>query len=188
MLGDVIRLEPGDQVIADGQLVAARALSLDESMLTGESEAVNRAVGEKILSGVFCTAGSADYVVEAIGADSYAERLAAEARSTSAPLSPLQLDVNRILRITVMVMVPLAVLLVTSLALRDTSIREAGRTAVAGLLPLRARGARAADQPHVRRRGRAPRAPGDACAAHQRHREPRKRRRRLSRQDRHLDR
>ena len=136
VLGDVIRLEPGDQVIADGQLVAARALSLDESMLTGESEAVNRAVGEKILSGVFCTAGSADYVVEAIGADSYAERLAAEARSTSAPLSPLQLDVNRILRITVMVMVPLAVLLVTSLALRDTSIREAGRTAVAGLLPL----------------------------------------------------
>ena len=136
MLGDVIRLEPGDQVIADGQLVAARALSLDESMLTGESEAVNRAVGEKILSGVFCTAGSADYVVEAIGADSYAERLAAEARGTSAPLSPLQLDVNRILRVTVMVMVPLAVLLVTSLALRDTSIREAGRTAVAGLLPL----------------------------------------------------
>ena len=46
VLGDVIRLEPGDQVVADGRLVAARALSLDESMLTGESEAVNRVAGD----------------------------------------------------------------------------------------------------------------------------------------------
>ena len=136
VLGDVLRLEPGDQVVADGRLLTARALSLDESMLTGESDAASRASGERVLSGAFCVTGAAEYEVEAVGADSYAERLAADARGTRGQASPLQLDVNRILRVTVAVMVPLAVLLLASLALRNTPIHEAGRTAVAGLLPL----------------------------------------------------
>ncbi len=136
VLGDIVRLEPGDQVVADGRLVAARSLSLDESILTGESDASSRASGEQVLSGAFCVTGSADYRVEAVGADSYAEQLAADARGTRGQASPLQLDVNRILRITVAVMVPLGVLLMASLALRDTPIQEAGRTVVAGLLPL----------------------------------------------------
>jgi cation-transporting P-type ATPase E len=134
--GDVIRVEPGDQVVADGRVVRARALSLDESILTGESDAVERAAGDALLSGAYCVAGTGDYVVEAVGSDSFAERLAAEARGTVTRLSPLQQDINRVLRVTVAVMVPLALLLVGVLAVRDTAFEEAGRTVVAGLLPL----------------------------------------------------
>jgi cation-transporting P-type ATPase E len=136
VVGDLIRLEPGDQVVADGKLVEARGLSLDESMLTGESDAVDRGPGEQLLSGAYSVAGSGDYLVEAVGSDSFAERLAAEARGTAAQLSPLQQDINRVLRATVAVMVPLAVLLVAVLALRETPLDEAAETAVAALLPL----------------------------------------------------
>ena len=134
--GDLIRLEPGDQVVADGHVVEARALSLDESILTGESDAVERHSGDAVLSGAYCVAGTGDYLAEAVGSDSYAERLAAEARGTVGQLSPLQQDINRVLRATVAVMVPLALLLVGVLALRDTPLAEAGRTVVAGVLPL----------------------------------------------------
>ena len=134
--GDVLHIEPGDQVVADGRLVGARALSLDESILTGESDAVARGTGEEVLSGGYCAAGSGDYEVERVGAESFAERLAAEARGTRAQLSPLQLDINRVLRITVAVMVPLAVALLISLSLRDISLTEAAETAVAALVPL----------------------------------------------------
>ena len=98
----------GDQVVADGRVVAARALSLDESILTGESDQVAKGPGDEVLSGAYCAAGSGDYEVERVGADSYAERMASEARGTRAILSPLQQDINRILKITVGAMVPLA--------------------------------------------------------------------------------
>jgi cation-transporting P-type ATPase E len=53
VLDDVVRLAPGDQLVADGTLLAARDLRLDESVLTGESEAVARGTGEDVRSGAF---------------------------------------------------------------------------------------------------------------------------------------
>ena len=134
--GDAVRVEPGDQVVADGTVLEARGLSLDESILTGESEPVPRGAGEPVLSGAYCVAGGGDYEVEAVGADSFAERLAVEARGGRPPLSPLQADINRILRVTVAAMPPLAAALIISLALRGTGLEEAARTVVAALVPL----------------------------------------------------
>ena len=136
VVGDRLRIEPGDQVVADGSLIEARGLSLDESILSGEGDTVERGAGEPVLSGSYCVAGSGEYLAAAIGSDSFAERLAAEARATTAQLSPLQEDVNRVLRAIVRVMAPLALLLVAVLALRNRPLAEAGRTAVAALLPL----------------------------------------------------
>jgi cation-transporting P-type ATPase E len=134
--GDVVRLKPGDQVVADGPVVASRALLLDESILTGESEAVSKQVGDGVLSGAYCVAGSGDYRVEAVGQESFAERLAAEARGTRPQLSPLQHDINRVLRITVGVMAPLAVLLVASIVIRGDAVVDGAQRAVAALVPL----------------------------------------------------
>src|SRR3954470_12086333 len=49
--GDLIRLEPGDQLIADGSVVESRGLTLDESMLTGESDGIRKDRGDEVLSG-----------------------------------------------------------------------------------------------------------------------------------------
>ena len=134
--GDAVRLEPGDQVVADGAVLAARGLSLDESILTGESEPVGKGPGDPVLSGAYCVAGGGDYEVEAVGADSFAERLAVEARGVRPQLSPLQADINRILRFTVAAMVPLAALLILSLMVRGVGLEEGARTVVAALVPL----------------------------------------------------
>jgi len=134
--GDVIRVEPGDQIVADGTVVEARGLALDESILTGESEPVHRGSGDQVRSGAYCVEGSGDILVEAVGADSYAETLAAEARGTRGQLSPLQIDINRVLRATVIVMVPLALILVVALLLRRESFFTGARTVVAAVVPL----------------------------------------------------
>ena len=68
--------------------------------------------------------------------DSYAEKVAGEAREFRHPPSPLQLEVNRILCATTILLVPLAVLLLLALALRSVDFKEAAQTATAGLITL----------------------------------------------------
>ena len=131
---DVVELQPGDQVVADGVVVASAGLALDESMLTGESDQVAKAIGAEVLSGAYCAAGSGLYRVTVVGAGSYASRLTAEARQAKRRLSTLQLQINRLLRLLLLVMVPLAIILVGALRLHDTGFREAAQTATAGLI------------------------------------------------------
>ena len=54
---DIVELQPGDQVVADGEIVEARGLAIDESILTGESDQVSRRPGDTIYSGSYCAAG-----------------------------------------------------------------------------------------------------------------------------------
>jgi magnesium-transporting ATPase (P-type) len=134
--GDVVLVEPGDQVVADGEMVQASVLSLDESALTGESDAVSKMAGDQVLSGSFCVAGAGAYRVTAVGADSFAETLAAEAKGTRAQLSPLQLDINRILRVLIWVMVPMAALMVISSFWLSNDLVSGAQRTVAALVPL----------------------------------------------------
>jgi cation-transporting P-type ATPase E len=134
--GDLVRVEAGDQVVADGAVVVSEGMELDESILSGESAPVPRAVGEPVRSGSFVAEGAGAYVVEAVGSASYAERVAGEARAFRHPRSPLERALNRLLLLLVGVMVPLGILLVGVLVLRDEPTREAATTAVAGVLAL----------------------------------------------------
>jgi cation-transporting P-type ATPase E len=134
--GDLIRVEPGDQLVADGVVVSTRGLTIDESILTGESDGVRKHDGDRLLSGAFCLAGSGYYEVDAVREDSHAEQVAGEARAFRHPPSPLQLEVNRVLSATTMVMVPLAVLLLLAFTVRSVELHEAAQTAAAGLVTL----------------------------------------------------
>jgi len=134
--GDVVRIEPGDQLVADGEVVEARGMTLDEAVLTGEADGVRKAVGDRALSGAFSLSGSGYYEVDAVREDSYAERIAGEARAFRHPPSPLQQEVNQILIATTIVMVPMAVLLVGALLIRNIPFDEAAQTATAGLITL----------------------------------------------------
>jgi cation-transporting P-type ATPase E len=134
--GDVIAIEPGDQLVADGEVAASRGMTLDESMLTGEADGVRKEPGDRALSGSFCIAGSGRYVVDAVREESYAGKLAGEARAFRHPPSPLQAEVNQVIVACTWVMVPLAVLLVITFQLRSTDLLEAAQTATAGLVTL----------------------------------------------------
>jgi cation-transporting ATPase E len=136
--GDVVRVEPGDQLVADGEVIASRGMTLDESMLTGEADGIRKGEGEGegVLSGSFCISGSGYYLVEAVREESYAGRLAGEARAFRHPPSPLQKEVNRVIVASTYVMAPLAAILVLSLSVRNVSLEEAAQTATAGLVTL----------------------------------------------------
>jgi magnesium-transporting ATPase (P-type) len=134
--GDVVRVEPGDQLVADGDVIRSRSLTLDESLLTGESDGVRKTRGDRVLSGAFCIAGSGTYEVDAVRERSYAGKLAGEARAFRHPLSPLQEEVNRVLLAATWLMIPLAVLLLFALGARHTPLHEAAQTATAGLITL----------------------------------------------------
>lgn len=133
---DVVEVAPGDQVVADGIVVAAASLAIDESILTGESDAIGKAPGDEVLSGSYCTSGSGLYRVTATGNDAFAARLTREARNGGRVLSTLQLEINRLLRTLVWLMVPLAAVLVGALWLHRTGFREAAQTATAGLISI----------------------------------------------------
>jgi magnesium-transporting ATPase (P-type) len=134
--GDAVRLEPGEQVIADGELLDARSLQLDESVLTGEADPVARAAGEEVRSGSFCVAGGGVYRADQVGADAYASTLTDTARESRRDLSPLQRDINRLLRLMILVMIPIAALLLAALRYHHTPTRDAVSTATAGLTTL----------------------------------------------------
>ncbi len=134
--GDVVQVGPGDQLVADGELLASRGLTLDESMLTGEADGIPKRSGERVLSGSFCISGSGHYEVDAVREKSYAGRLAGEARAFRHPPSPLQEEVNRVIVACTYLLVPLAVILILSLSIRNTELQEAAQTATAGLITL----------------------------------------------------
>ncbi|MCB0881495.1 MAG: HAD-IC family P-type ATPase [Thermoleophilia bacterium] len=134
--GDLVALGPGDQVVADGRIRHAEGLGLDESMLTGESLPVVRAAGDEIRAGSFCEEGAGTYVAEAVGADSYAQRLTGRAREFRHPLSPLQVQVNRLLLAMVALMIPLGVAFAVVLVRHDQPLRESVTEATAGVVTL----------------------------------------------------
>ena len=136
VVGDLVRLGPGDQVIADGPLSVCVGLHLDESILTGESHAVARSAGDEVRSGSFVTEGTGSFEVVAIGAESYAERLAGTAREFRHPRSPLERAIDRLLYVLLAVMVPLGAMLIVALEKQDVAIGHAVDTAVAGMVTL----------------------------------------------------
>jgi P-type E1-E2 ATPase len=133
---DIVELQPGDQVIADGEVVEAHGLAIDESILTGEADHVARHPGDRVYSGSYCASGAGVYRVTAVGASAYASRLTSEAKRRSDERSPLQLDIDRLLRVLLLLMVPLAAILVLAFRWHETPFRDAAETATAGLISI----------------------------------------------------
>jgi cation-transporting ATPase E len=136
LVDDLVLLQPGDQLVADGDLVASDGLLLDESILTGESEPTAHTAGDLLRSGSFVAEGTGRYTVTAIGAASYATRVTGQARAFRHPRSPLERAMNRLLYLLVLVMIPLGTLLGYALWERDAPTREAVTTSVAAVVTL----------------------------------------------------
>ncbi|MFV0317442.1 MAG: HAD-IC family P-type ATPase [Microthrixaceae bacterium] len=111
VVDDLLVLRSGAQVIVDGVVAESVGLDLDESMLTGESDPVTKADGDEVLSGSFVVAGHGRYQATRIGAESYAASLAEEAKRFSLVDSELRSGVNRILRVLMLLIPPVAALL-----------------------------------------------------------------------------
>lgn len=108
---DLLELQPGDQIVVDGLVASAHGLEVDESLLTGEADPVEKTPGDEVLSGSFVSAGSGSYQATRVGADSYAAKLADEARRFELAGSELRRGVNKILKWLQIIIPPAAALL-----------------------------------------------------------------------------
>jgi cation-transporting ATPase E len=143
VVDDVIRLAPGDQIPVDGDVLGgpgleAAGLEVDESLLTGESDAMAKHAGDEVMSGSFVAAGSGWFRATAVGTEAYAVKLAAEAKQFSLVHSELRDGINRLLQLITWAIIPTAALLLWS-QVRDEDIEgltAAVQGTVAGIVAM----------------------------------------------------
>ena len=137
VLGDVLVARPGDQIIVDGEVIGDGQMEVDESLLTGESERVLKRAGEPVCSGSFCVTGSALYEAQSVGADCLIHQMTAGARAFRQVKTPLQRDIDFIVRILVLLSTQLGILLAISFLIQDLPLVETVRMAavVVALVP-----------------------------------------------------
>jgi cation-transporting P-type ATPase E len=136
---DLVDLQAGDQLVADGVVRDSVSLQADESLLTGESEPVDKRAGDRLLSGSFVVAGAGGYQATGVGAEAYARKLAAQARRFTLVRSELMAGINQILRYVTWAIPPVAVLLVVSQLYTPHQTARQGATsivpALVGMVP-----------------------------------------------------
>lgn len=96
--GDIVMLAPGESVVADGTILEASYLEMDEALLTGESDPVPRGVGEIVKSGSVCVAGEGAYCAERVGTEAFAQKTAAAARAYRYEPGPTQHTLDRLVK------------------------------------------------------------------------------------------
>jgi cation-transporting ATPase E len=138
VLGDLVLLRRGDQAVVDGPVASSNHLEMDESLLTGESEPIEKREGETILSGSFCVSGMGHYTVERLADASFASQVTRVARKMKAHISPLQRNINRIVELLFGVAVALCILQ-TAMEFRhghpDIDFVRRVATVIMGLVP-----------------------------------------------------
>jgi cation-transporting P-type ATPase E len=105
---DILIAESGDQFLVDGEVVYGGPASVDESLLTGESDLLPKRPGDEVFSGSFCMTGSVRYQATKVGMASVANEMTAGARSYRNIRTPLQREVALIIQVMLVMAIGLA--------------------------------------------------------------------------------
>jgi cation-transporting P-type ATPase E len=108
VLGDLLIAGPGDQFLVDGEVASDGVSSVDESLLTGESDLVPKRAGDPVYSGSYCMTGSVRYVATRVGPSSIANQMTAGAREYRNVRTPLQREVALIIQVMFVMALALA--------------------------------------------------------------------------------
>jgi cation-transporting P-type ATPase E len=108
VLGDLLIAGPGDQFLVDGEVASDGVASVDESLLTGESDLVTKRAGDPVYSGSYCMTGSVRYVATRVGPASTANQMTAGAREYRNVRTPLQREVALIIQVMFVMALALA--------------------------------------------------------------------------------
>lgn len=138
VLDDVIELGPGDQIVVDGIVLEAANLEVDESLLTGEADAIDKNPGDTVMSGSFVVAGSGSYRATKVGRAAYAAQLADEASKFTLVKSELRSGINTILRFITYLLWPAGALIIYTQLFTVTGVgwRESVLRTVGALVPM----------------------------------------------------
>ena len=136
VLGDVMLVEIGKQVLSDAVVISGAA-EANESMLTGEADAIKKHSGDRILAGSFLVSGSVYAEVVNVGKNNYMHKLEKAAKSFKAPTSNLFRDLNALLKCISVIMIPLAAILsVVNYIVNDGNIVKAVTTTAGSMVAM----------------------------------------------------
>lgn len=138
VLDDVIELGAGDQIVVDGIVLAGANLEVDESLLTGEADAIDKNPGDTVMSGSFVVAGSGSYRATKVGREAYAAQLADEASKFTLVKSELRSGINTILQFITYLLWPAGALIIYTQLFTVTGVgwKESVLRTVGALVPM----------------------------------------------------
>ncbi len=136
---DIVEFHAGDQICADA-IVKSGEIQVNESLITGEADAIAKELGDQLMSGSFVISGTARAQLTAVGADAFAAKLSAEAKTNpSAKRSGMQKSLDGLIRAVGFILIPVGIAMfyqhfkVLELPLRDSA--EGTVAALIGMIP-----------------------------------------------------
>ncbi|TFJ77358.1 cation-translocating P-type ATPase [Carnobacterium maltaromaticum] len=140
VMDDIVLLAAGEQVPSDMKVVQGRA-EVNEALLTGESELIEKTTSDELLSGSFLSSGQCYAQVIHVGKDNYATRIAEEAKVHKPLQSELMNSVAKVAKFTSFVIIPLGlVLFFEAFFMRSDSTQVAVVSSAAALLGMLPKG------------------------------------------------
>jgi len=135
VLDDVVQLGPGKQIPADAVVLEGEVL-VNESLLTGESEEIKKAVGDELMSGSFIVSGHVKARLTAVGDNSFAASLTAQAKAKKkGEESEMIRSLDYLVRFIGIIIIPIAgVLFWQMYKVNGLSFREAVTSTVAAII------------------------------------------------------
>ena len=138
VMDDILYLKTGDQIPADSKVLEG-SIEVNESLLTGESDNLQKNEGDELFSGSFVTSGEAWCQIIHVGKDNYAAQITSEAKEFKRHNSELRNSLNAILKTISVIIVPMGLLLfykqyyIAGNGIRDAVVNMVA--AVLGMIP-----------------------------------------------------
>ncbi|HIT31867.1 MAG TPA: cation-translocating P-type ATPase [Candidatus Enterenecus stercoripullorum] len=108
---DIVELGAGDQIPADGPVMSGQ-VTVNEALITGEADPITKDPGDQLLSGSFVVSGKCRARMDHVGAESYASRLALEAKADQGVgKSQMMKSLDRLIRVIGFALIPIGVAL-----------------------------------------------------------------------------
>lgn len=136
---DIVEFSSGDQICADGVLRTG-TLQVNEALITGEADAIEKQPGDTLRSGSFVIAGRGRAQLTEVGDDAFAARLAAEAKKDpKAAKSEMMRSLDKLIKVIGILLIPIGIILFhqeyTVLDLGLQTSAEATVAALVGMIP-----------------------------------------------------
>ena len=138
VVDDIVLISAGEQVPSDMEVIDGQA-EVNESLLTGESDLIDKTTGSVLLSGSFLVSGQVYARVIHVGADNYAVKITAEAKVHKPIQSELVTSIRKVSKFTSFVIIPIGLILfIEAFFIRESGIKlsvVASAAALLGMLP-----------------------------------------------------
>lgn len=139
VLDDIVIFSAGNQICADAT-VCVGELTVNESLVTGESDEIKKKPGDSLLSGSFVVSGKAKARLDSVGDDAFAAKLARDAKKIRKKQEPgMMKSLTRLIQIIGIVIIPFAVLMFINqykvLGLSEKVSVENTAASVIGMIP-----------------------------------------------------